>query len=47
MRELVQELSLLDNNALYLFTVDNVSLQRDFAKFDLTIQASSQQLLSR
>ncbi|OMP48837.1 hypothetical protein BBM19_17835 [Vibrio parahaemolyticus] len=47
MRELVQELSLLDKNALYLFTVDNVSLQRDFAEFDLTIQASSQQTLSR
>ncbi len=47
MRELVQELSLLDKNALYLFTVDNVSLQRDFAEFDLTIQASSKQTLSR
>lgn len=44
MRELVQELSLLDKNALHLFTVDNVRIQGNFAEFDLTIQTSSQNL---
>lgn len=46
MMELVQELSVLDNDVLYLFTVNNVRLQGDFAEFDLTIQTPSQ-LLSR
>ncbi len=42
MNELTHELSLLDTDALYLFTVDNVRIQGSFAKFDLTIQTSSQ-----
>ncbi|KJR13920.1 hypothetical protein CGJ93_12045 [Vibrio parahaemolyticus] len=46
MEELIHELSLLDNNALHLFTIDNVRLQGDFAEFILTIQTSSQ-LLNR
>ncbi|EGQ8007515.1 hypothetical protein QX216_09355 [Vibrio parahaemolyticus] len=46
MDELIYELSLLDNNALHFFTVDKVRLQGDFAEFELTIQTSSQQLLS-
>ncbi|MFH4799039.1 hypothetical protein [Vibrio alginolyticus] len=46
MEELIHELSLLDNNALHLFTVDNVKLHGDFAEFDLTIETSSE-LLSR
>lgn len=46
MDELIHELSLLDTDALYLFTVDNVRIQGNFAEFDLTIQTSSQ-ILSR
>ncbi len=46
MEELIHELNLLDNNALHLFTVDNVRLQGDLAEFSLTIQTSSQ-LFSR
>lgn len=46
MEEFIHELSLLDNNALYLFTVDHVRLQGDLAEFTLTIQTSSQ-ILSR
>ncbi len=46
MRELVQELSLLEKNALHLFTIDNVRTQGNFAEFELTIQTSSQ-ILSR
>ncbi len=46
MKELIHELSLLNDNALYLFTVDNVRLQGDFVEFSLTIHTSSQ-LLSR
>ncbi|MCG3724628.1 hypothetical protein EXA14_02420 [Vibrio cincinnatiensis] len=46
MKELIHELSLLDTDALYLFTVDNVRIKENFAEFDLTIQTSSQ-ILSR
>ncbi|TOK23579.1 hypothetical protein CGI22_13280 [Vibrio parahaemolyticus] len=46
MKEIIPELSLLNDNALYLFRVDNVRLQGDFAEFSLTIHTSSQ-LLSR
>ncbi len=46
MKDLIHELRLLDTDALYLFTVDNVRIQGSFAEFDLTIQTSSQ-ILSR
>ncbi|AGQ93948.1 hypothetical protein M634_19120 [Vibrio parahaemolyticus O1:Kuk str. FDA_R31] len=46
MKELIHELSLLDTDALYLFTVDNVRIKENFAEFDLTILTSSQ-ILSR
>ncbi|MQC31170.1 hypothetical protein FDE64_15380 [Vibrio parahaemolyticus] len=44
MEELIYELSLLNNSALYLFTVDNVRLQGDVAEFSLTIHTSPQLL---
>lgn len=47
MEELAYQLSLLDNNALYLFTINKVTVQGIYAEFELTIQTSSKKLLSR